>query len=489
MRDFDSQSSTRWWARLLIAVMSLSLVLGAALTLHESQASAHRGLAERYTAKAQLAANFAGTFVTQLTSHERSVALSTLTGRHPTRAFTADVRGFGFPAAVLLDGTGRDIAVEPSAPRLIGAQLGAKYAHLTTALHGHIGVSNAVLSAADSVPVVAFAVPFMTHQGLRVFSGGFPLSDTPLSAYLADSSALKGVRLYLVDGNGTILATNGKTAAGGGTLAQRVPALSSATTGTRHGSYRAQSTNYTFASAMVPMTSWRLVITAPDSQVFASTSGITTWLPWLILAILSVLVALAAWLAIRLFEDRHLLAITARTDGMTGLANRASMTEQLEVLLASSSRHGFEVCVLMIDVDHFKALNDSLGHQAGDQALRHLARRLARSVRDGDLLARWGGEEFLAVLPYTGQSAGMVVAQRVCELVASEPLVIAGAKSLVRVSVSVGVALAADDGLEALVNRADIGLYRAKAAGRNTVRGAPAKPSIDSIATTVGSAS
>jgi two-component system, cell cycle response regulator len=192
-----------------------------------------------------------------------------------------------------------------------------------------------------------------------------------------------------------------------------------------------------------------------------------------------VLIVFAFWLAIRLLASRRRLAdlngkleSLARTDGLTGLSNRRHLTEQLEGLMANAKRHDFNLCVLMIDIDHFKRLNDNFGHQVGDLALRHVADRLTASLREGDLLGRWGGEEFLAVLPYTGLEEGLVVADRLCHLVAGTPIAIGDTDEVVAIQTSVGVAQDGHDDLDSLVHRADLGLYEAKAAGRNTFRAA-----------------
>jgi diguanylate cyclase (GGDEF)-like protein len=124
----------------------------------------------------------------------------------------------------------------------------------------------------------------------------------------------------------------------------------------------------------------------------------------------------------------------------------------------------------MIDIDHFKMLNDTFGHQAGDEALRHIAQRLTSSLRDGDLLGRWGGEEFLAVLPYTSLEEGLEAAERLRRLVAETPIQVDAMTKPISIRTSVGVAVSAEDSRDALVHRADLGLYEAKAAGRNTIR-------------------
>ena len=218
-------------------------------------------------------------------------------------------------------------------------------------------------------------------------------------------------------------------------------------------------------------------MTAPTSEVFVAVGGSGHWLPWLILGGLSIIILLAAWLTIRLLVGRRRLAdlnaklvAIDRTDPLTGLSNRLHLTELLDTLLPNAYRLGYPVSVLMIDIDHFKHLNDTYGHRAGDQALRHVAHRLQTSLREGDLLARWGGEEFLAVLPDTDLKEGMAVAERLCHLLADVPIEMGEKDVLVAIQTSVGVAEFAGDTLDALVDRADLGLYEAKAAGRNTVR-------------------
>jgi len=466
-----------WFGRVLVALMSVSLIGGAALALRASQAAAGRGVDSRYESRAVLAANFVGTYVEQLTARERQVASATLSGGNPSAAFASDVEAFGFQAAVLLDSSGRSLAIEPNRPADIGAQYGTQYAHLAAALQGHVAVSDVVVSAAQTAPSIAFAVPFDTPSGRRVFSGAYLVSSTPLAAFLNDTTTLKGARLYLTDHASVIVASNGAQAAGAQALAARDAALGKAAAQSATGGYKEGSIDYTFVKTPVPGTPWSLFVAAPTSQVFIAVNGTGHWLPWLILGGLSLLIALAAWLAIRLLASRRrladlnrTLATAARTDTLTGLTNRAHLTEQLELLLADAARQGFPVCVLMIDVDHFKDLNDTFGHRAGDLALRHVAHRLNTSLRQGDLLGRWGGEEFLAVLADTDMAQGMVVAERLRSLVADTPIEVGDDGGLVAIHTSVGIAEFADDTIDTLVDRADLGLYEAKAAGRNTVR-------------------
>lgn len=162
------------------------------------------------------------------------------------------------------------------------------------------------------------------------------------------------------------------------------------------------------------------------------------------------------------------LDLISRKDPLTGLWNRRHLQEQLPGLESLSHRHGIPLSVLMVDIDHFKRINDREGHAAGDEVLRVVASRLQESVRTEDLLARWGGEEFLIVLPMTGMPGAAETAERVRAVVAAQPVALGD--RAIRVTVSVGCAsLSKGEALNALMARADAGLYRAKGTGRNRV--------------------
>jgi len=468
----------QWFARLTVALISVSLIIGAVLALNSSQTAGRRQVQIQFASRAALAAKFIGTYATELTAREARIAVDTLGGTDPTAAFEANIAAFGFQDGVLLDSAGRALAVSPATPSLIGQQYGAQFAPLRRALQGYVVVSDVEVTSSATPPMVGFAIPFDTSSGRRVLSGAYLISTTPLGAFMNDSTSLKNAQLYLTDSTGVVFATNGSAQPSTAqTLTQLAPELGGAATTASTGTYRSGSTSYSYVKAAIPGTPWSYVIAAPTSAVYATVNGSPHWLPWLILVGLSLLIAIAAWLTIRLLAGRRSnadlitrLAILAGTDKLTGLANRLHLTEELEQVLADAREQDFPVCVLMIDIDHFKDLNDTFGHRAGDVALRHVAHRLSTSLREGDLLARWGGEEFLAVLPNTDMAHGMVVAERMCDLVAGVPFEVGVDGGLVAVQTSVGIAEFADDTVDTLVDRADLGLYEAKAAGRNTVR-------------------
>lgn len=160
----------------------------------------------------------------------------------------------------------------------------------------------------------------------------------------------------------------------------------------------------------------------------------------------------------------------AATDELTGLANRRSFVERLHAEFARLRRHPARQCSLVaLDLDHFKQINDRLGHAAGDAVLAHAAATMRLATREDDVLARWGGEEFMVLLPDTGSDEALALAERLRQAIEAEVVHHGGRE--VRVTVSAGVATmtAADASAEAALYRADDALYQAKAQGRNRV--------------------
>ena len=156
----------------------------------------------------------------------------------------------------------------------------------------------------------------------------------------------------------------------------------------------------------------------------------------------------------------------ARSDALTGLANRRAADERLDYELKRSRRSGAALSLMLVDIDHFKRINDRLGHDQGDLALQAVANAMAVSLRGMDLVARFGGEEFLVVLPDTDSSQALCVAEKLRAAVAAVELPQIG-----HITASFGVAtlLEPDTTASELIRRADTALYVAKNAGRNRV--------------------
>ncbi len=161
----------------------------------------------------------------------------------------------------------------------------------------------------------------------------------------------------------------------------------------------------------------------------------------------------------------------AVTDQLTGLHNRRYMTGQLEALVRRANQGGEPVSLLVIDIDHFKKVNDGFGHDVGDEVLAEFAVRLASNVRAIDLPVRLGGEEFVVVMPDTELEDARRIAERIRLHAAGAPFRVMGGEELLSVTISIGVATSSgsEDTPNALLKRADEAVYEAKSSGRNKV--------------------
>jgi two-component system cell cycle response regulator len=168
-----------------------------------------------------------------------------------------------------------------------------------------------------------------------------------------------------------------------------------------------------------------------------------------------------------LVERNRGLEALSRVDDLTGTYNRRHVEEHLATALNGARRHHQPLSILFIDVDGFKRVNDELGHQVGDAVLRMVAQRIRLTFRSEDVVGRWGGEEFLAVLPMTPLPGAVAVAERLRLAIADTPVKTGG--HTVAVTVSIGCAGDEKGEVEALLREADVALYRAKQGGRNRV--------------------
>jgi two-component system cell cycle response regulator len=173
----------------------------------------------------------------------------------------------------------------------------------------------------------------------------------------------------------------------------------------------------------------------------------------------------------RLRENVQQSIEMAITDALTGLYNRYYMESHLTALVEQSATRGKVLTVLMLDIDYFKAINDSHGHDAGDDVLRQLAARVRKSIRGIDLACRYGGEEFVIVMPETDMAVATIVAERLRRRIAAEPFMIQQGTRPIETTISIGIATldAAGDNVAKILKRADQALYRAKRDGRNRV--------------------
>ena len=161
----------------------------------------------------------------------------------------------------------------------------------------------------------------------------------------------------------------------------------------------------------------------------------------------------------------------AITDALTGLHNRRYMESHLATLAEQASARGRPLALMILDIDHFKSINDTYGHDAGDDVLREFAVRIRKSIRGIDLACRYGGEEFVIVMPETDPQVAAMVAERLRRSIAGETFAVSKGTKRIGVTISIGLAVLERKGepVAELLKRADKALYRAKHDGRNRV--------------------
>lgn len=156
----------------------------------------------------------------------------------------------------------------------------------------------------------------------------------------------------------------------------------------------------------------------------------------------------------------------SRTDSLTGLWNRRALDEQIPLQFEVSQRYETALSVVMVDIDHFKQLNDDYGHPVGDEALRHIARIFQDNIRTADFMARYGGEEFVIMLPQTDLSGALATTERLRKVLSERPFLTSEGPIYLQVSMGIAQARICDNEWD-LITRADQALLQAKRAGRN----------------------
>ena len=217
---------------------------------------------------------------------------------------------------------------------------------------------------------------------------------------------------------------------------------------------------------LIPELKWHLIVEQSEDDALTEIRR-SLYLNLLIVVLIAAASIWATGVTIGRYQRR--LEEMAVTDKLTGIANRQAFAPLMEQLLSELRRTPQALSLLLIDVDHFKQVNDTHGHQAGDDMLRALVQRIAGSLRESDLIFRWGGEEFLVVLRDCEGENALHLADKLREAVAASPLAVNGAS--LHATISVGVAeRTEDEDIDHLIGRADQALYLAKRDGRNCSR-------------------
>jgi diguanylate cyclase (GGDEF)-like protein len=227
-----------------------------------------------------------------------------------------------------------------------------------------------------------------------------------------------------------------------------------------------------FLVGWVPMTLGTMLRALQTAGVVDVGSAITYFYTVGVLLQAVVLMGGLADRLLRTRRERDAARLSADRDELTGVCNRRSLERQLHAQVDAARAGGPGLALLFLDIDHFKAINDNYGHATGDVVLRELARRIGAELRSRDRLGRWGGEEFVVLLPDAGIEDARAMSERVRRMVAEQPVAVGAMEVPATLSIGLAVFDPIRDDASTLVARADAALYRAKAGGRNRVESA-----------------
>jgi diguanylate cyclase (GGDEF)-like protein len=460
----------------VLVIAWLGLIAAGCWLLASSQANSRKGMEARLQTRVQYAANFVSIYADDLVASQRAQALNWFAAPVVTQGtLDRDSAALGLQIGVVLDARGRVIRATSGAPKSLSSMLTSRYANLA-GVFSTPDASGVAIGNIDGSPTLSFGVAYQTSAGRRVFAGAYTMSQSVLPAILGTVLSNSGWQAYLVDLHGALLTGVSSGGPQPSTLAEADPGLFAADRRAPSGSYESPQGKQYYVTAPVAGTAWRIVLRDPEAQLFTFLNGAGRWLAWLAIAGLAV-AGLAIIILISRLQGRREqltllnteLARLASIDPLTGLRNRRAIDQYLHDALSAARRHDQALSVLVMDIDHFKAINDTLGHHSGDAVLEHTARVLEKALRTEDAIGRWGGEEFLVVLPSTDEEGALRVTERLRRALAQDQPEEARSHGLT-VRITIGVAEWRQDEMDELVRRADSALYLGKAAGRDNVQ-------------------
>jgi diguanylate cyclase (GGDEF)-like protein len=468
----------RFWS-VAVAAVSLAVVLGTlGLFIARSQDESRGHLLANFQLRGSASATLVSSYIAQQAAREQQsaeqlMALPTVTQSRFRTVTTA----FGAQGAVLLDSRGVVLNVTPSDAGQVGQSLTA-YATTREAEQDRIVISDALPGPNGLRSVVAIAVPFQNALvGRRVFAAAYRVGGPQLAAFVDHAIAYPQHQVLLIDRRGTLLSASPRTTASSvwGADLPLAQALSHRSTGVVPGA----KVPSTFTVAPISGTPWRMVLMVPDSKLYNSISGTAQLTPWLVFGLVTLLGLLLLLMLGRLLSDRSRLSLLsselesiARTDPLTGLSNRRGIQEDVARAFARTRRRSEPIAVLMIDLDHFKQVNDQFGHEAGDQVLVAVAECMRDALRVEDVYGRVGGDEFVVVMAEADEAAGRAAAARLEQRAAEVRLPELGLPD--GIPLSIGLASGVHMTSEDLMRAADAELYRVKDTRRAGATGTPA---------------
>ncbi len=312
---------------------------------------------------------------------------------------------------------------------------------------------------------VALSVSFGPPSAQQTLVAALPLAETPVVGFLHHVVTSPRAEVLLAAASGSLITASPPVR--GTTIAGYSARLAAGAHHATSGSFADHGPTMRFTSAAVPGTGWRLLVAEPNSVLYAAAGGLEAIVAWIVFALLAILAGALLAMFLRMLGTRQAMQdsfakmeLEASTDPLTGVANR----RQLEAVLRRLAKGSEPYSVLMIDLDDFKQVNDRYGHAAGDRVLRQLAELLSRTFRDGDVFGRWGGDEFLAVLPGAGALDAAELAARLQHAARELRSLVPKHTPVPRMTIGTATSGPGSD----VVAAADRALYQAKAARRPT---------------------
>jgi diguanylate cyclase (GGDEF)-like protein len=471
-------STIRFRTKLALVALSTLLVMGIAVYLIHAQANAGAQLQRDFARRATLAAKLTEATLAAGVSDPTDLTQEFSGPKAQLPGVLQAIAPSSGPATVVLSAQGRVLAGWPLTNPAAWDGL-AREPDVQRALRTGFAVSDVAFYGLDQAPVLRFSAMFDTPFGRRILVDEADAGVISIaSGFLRSAPAVAGARAYLLDGHGRVLAssTNAPQA-----VALPDRALAAAVAKRPSGNV---GRSFFVTAPIKAGTNWQIAFVAPRAALFAPLAS-STRLGWLLFG--AFLLAILALLAVGgsafrksaqlagAHEREHSaqrLAHERLHDALTGLPNRALFLDRTEHALERMGRRGWAIAVMFIDLDHFKRINDSLGHAAGDELLAQFGTRLRNAIRPSDTVSRFGGDEFLILVEdLIDHQDALRVASRIRATLA-EPFTVRGRE--LHITCCIGVAIhdlhRGMTDAAALVRDADAAMYSAKDAGRGGVK-------------------
>lgn len=307
----------------------------------------------------------------------------------------------------------------------------------------------------------------LDYQGRFIGAAGVGLTVDAVNVLLNKYQQRYARTIYFVDPQGKVVMTGGGSGLLGKDIREQpgIGALADRMLQKEGGSfqYKAQGSSHLLNVRYIPELNWYLFAEKNEDAMLAGIRN-TLYTNLALAFVVTAIVLLLTSLTLGRYQGR--LEVMATTDKLTGLANRQAFEILIGQMLRETERSKKPLAALLMDIDHFKQCNDRYGHLTGDRVIQHVAAIIRSTLRQSDIVCRWGGEEFLMVIKDCSREQGVQIAEKICDAVRNTPLQLDGAT--LNITISAGVASGFEE--ERLLVEADAALYVAKESGRDQVK-------------------